>query len=63
MRSCSCDEEYNLVMLMCNEEFTVYWVECDFCGNKTQKYNNEETALFKWNEFQFNKGKPTEEQE
>jgi hypothetical protein len=27
----------------------VYWVECDFCGRKTERYITDEGARFKWN--------------
>ena len=57
MKACSCHRKFNLPMQMTDEKFEFHWIECDFCGNKTKKYDREGTALFKWNEFQFKKGK------
>ncbi len=49
-------------MLLCDEDWTEWWVECDFCGNKTKKYNSEEIAEFKWNEFQYKRFIPKADQ-
>lgn len=55
MKNCSCHEKWNIPMMLCNENFTEFWIECDFCLNKTAKYPSEEIAEFKWNEFQHKK--------
>ena len=55
LRDCTCHPELNLVMEVCASAFPddSWWIECDFCGNKTKIYYRLEDAEFKWNEFQF----------
>lgn len=60
MKLCSCHPKWNLPMLMCEYPFDDgrFWIECDFCGNKTDMLATEEIAEFKWDEFQHKRGKP-----
>lgn len=53
LRPCNCNKKFNLPMMMLDDSSAEWLVECDFCGNKTKRYNSEEIAEFKWNEFQF----------
>ena len=41
-------------MLLLDDYVLTFWIECDFCGNKTREQDTEEAAAFKWNEFQHN---------